>query len=73
MSNFSTFFPSDKKYFLESGRKIPGSKVGRPLIYCGSKVSLGRVGAGTGPISKIDRIARSGLKAFLKFYLNQKP
>jgi len=36
MSNFSFFS-------LRVGRKVPGSKLGRPLIYCGSKVSLGRV------------------------------
>jgi len=26
-----------------SGRKVPGSEAGRPLIYCGSKVSSGWV------------------------------
>jgi len=32
MSNLSILFPL--------GQKVPGSKAGRPLIYCGSKVSL---------------------------------
>jgi len=36
---------------IASGRKVPGSKPGLPLIYCRSKVSLGRVGSG--PISTI--------------------
>jgi len=33
-----------------SGQKVPGSKPGQPLIYCGSKVSSGWVGSG--PISR---------------------
>jgi len=36
MSNFN-FFP------FGLARKVPGSKAGRPLIYCRSKVSSGRV------------------------------
>jgi len=30
---------------ISSGRKVPGSKAGQPLIYCGSKVSWGQVRA----------------------------
>jgi len=41
MSNFSIFFPSGKKNCSGLGRKVPESKPDRPLIYCGSKVSLG--------------------------------
>jgi len=33
--NFFNIFPSDQK--------VPGSKMGQPLIYCGSKVCLGWV------------------------------
>jgi len=46
---FFNFFPSGQKNCFGSGRKVPGSKPGRPLIYCGSKVSSGRVGSGQGP------------------------
>jgi len=42
MSNFSTFSPSGQKNCFRSGQKVPGSKPGRPLIYCGSKVSSGQ-------------------------------
>jgi len=42
MSNFSIFFPSDQKNLFRSGQKVLRSRVGRPLIYCGSKVSLGQ-------------------------------
>jgi len=43
-------FPFDpKKNLFGSGQKVPRSKPGRPLIYCGSKVSSGWVGSG--PIS----------------------
>jgi len=44
------------KKTISSGRvkKYPGSKVGRPLIYCKSKVSSGRVGSG--PISKFHQL-----------------
>jgi len=52
-SNFSIFYPSGQKNCFGSGRKVPGSKPGRPLIYCGSKVSSGRVGSG--PISSGDQ------------------
>jgi len=45
MSNFQFFSFSSKK--IPSGRKVPGSKAGRPLIYCGSKLKVrsGRVRA----------------------------
>jgi len=43
--NFSIFFPSGQKNCFGLGRKVPGSKLGRPLIYCGSKVSSGQVRA----------------------------
>jgi len=46
MSNFSIFCPSVKKNLFGSGQKVPGSEAGRPLIYCGSKVSSG---SGQGP------------------------
>jgi len=49
MSNFSIFYPSGQKNLFGLGPKVHGSKVGRPLIYCGLKVSSGRVGSG--PIS----------------------
>jgi len=50
MSNFSIFFPLDQKnVFL--GWKVCGLKAGRPLIYCGAKVSSGRVMARTRPLS----------------------
>jgi len=39
---FFNLFPFGSKK-ISSGQKVPGSKVGRPLIYCGSKVSLGQV------------------------------
>jgi len=51
MSNLSTFFHLCQKNLFESGRKVPGSKAGRPLIYCRSKVSSGLVGSG--PISSL--------------------
>jgi len=35
----SIFFPSGKKNLFGSGQKVPRSKAGQPLIYCGSKVS----------------------------------
>jgi len=46
----SIFSHQVKKNLFGSGRKVPGSMAGWPLIYCGSKVSLGRVGSG--PISR---------------------
>jgi len=46
---FQFFFPSGKKNLFGSGQKVPGSKAGWPLIYCGSKVASGWVGSG--PIS----------------------
>jgi len=49
ISNFSIFFLSGQKNIFGSGRKVPGSKAGQPLIYCESKVSSGRVGSGQGP------------------------
>jgi len=45
---FFNFLPFGSKK-IASGRKVPGSNLGWPLIYCGSKVSSGRVGSG--PIS----------------------
>jgi len=42
---FQFFSLRIKKNLFVSGRKVPGSKPGRPLIYCGSKVSSGRVRA----------------------------
>jgi len=48
-SNFSIFFPLDKKNIFGLGHKVAGSKGGRPLIYCGSKVSSGPVRSGQGP------------------------
>jgi len=44
-SNFSIFFPSSQKNLIWSGQKVPGSKVGLPLIYCGSRECSGRVRA----------------------------
>jgi len=40
---FQFFSLRVKKNLLGSGQKVPGSKAGRPLIYCRSKVSSGRV------------------------------
>jgi len=45
MSNFSIFSLRIKNNCFGSGPKAPRSKPGRPLIYCGSKVSSGRVRA----------------------------
>jgi len=42
---FSNFSLRVKKSCFGSGRKVPGSQPGRPLIYCGPKVSSGRVRA----------------------------
>jgi len=43
-------YPKNVKFFnflpFGSGRKVPRSEAGRPLIYCRSKVSSGRVGSG---------------------------
>jgi len=36
-SNFSIFSPLDQKNLFGLGQKVPGSKAGQPLIYCGSK------------------------------------
>jgi len=41
MSNLSIFFTLGQKNLFESGRKVPGSRAGQPLIYCWSKVSSG--------------------------------
>jgi len=46
MPNFSIFCPSGKKNVISLGRKVPGSGLGWPLFYCGSKVCSGRVGSG---------------------------
>jgi len=48
-SNFSIFSLRIKKNCFRLGQKVYGSKPGRPLIYCVSKVSSGQVGSG--PIS----------------------
>jgi len=53
---FSNFLPFGSKK-IASGRKVPGSKPGRPLIYCGSKVSSGRVESGHGPSLDFDEFA----------------
>jgi len=49
MSNFSIFFALGQKNIFALGQKVPGSKAGRPLIYCGSKVS-------SGPVRAVSRI-----------------
>jgi len=36
--NISIFPPLAQKNLFGLGQKVPGSKVGRPLIYCGPKV-----------------------------------
>jgi len=43
-TKFFNFFPFESKK-IALGRIVPGSKPGQPLIYCGSKVSSGRVRA----------------------------
>jgi len=45
MSNFSIFALGVKKNCFGLGGKVPGSKLGQLIIYCGSKVSSGRVRA----------------------------
>jgi len=40
--NFSIFFHLSQKNLIAFGQKVPRSKTGRPLIYCGSKVCLGQ-------------------------------
>jgi len=47
--NLKFFSLRVKKNLFGSGQKVPGSKAGRPLIYCRSKVCSGRVGSGQGP------------------------
>jgi len=47
--NVSIFFPLGQKNLFRSGQKVPMSKTGQPLFYCGSKVCSGLVGSG--PIS----------------------
>jgi len=42
---FSIFCPSGQKNLFRSGRKVPESEAGQPLIYSGSKVSSGQVRA----------------------------
>jgi len=41
--NFFNFYSLGQKNLIGSGKKIPGSKAGQPLIYCGSKLCSGRV------------------------------
>jgi len=46
-AKFFNFFPcGSKKKSLQNGSKSIVSEEGRPLIYCRSKVSSGRVGSG---------------------------
>jgi len=56
---FFNIFPFGSKK-ISSGQKVPGSKAGRPLIYCGSKVSSGRVESE--PISTPAQINTKGKK-----------
>jgi len=49
--NFSIFCTSGKKNVIWSGRKVPGSEPGKPLIYCRSKVCSDQVGSR--PISSL--------------------
>jgi len=49
ISKISIFSLRVRQNCFGSGRKVPGSMPSRPLIYCGSKVSSGRVRSG--PIS----------------------
>jgi len=48
---FQFFSLRIKKNCFGSGRKVPGSKPGRHLIYCGSKASS-EARVGSGPISR---------------------
>jgi len=62
-----------KKNLFGSGQKVPRSKAGRPLIYCGSKVSSGRVRSG--PITTVNlnlssRITLSHLLCMSRHYYN---
>jgi len=50
--SFFNFFPLSQKNLFGLGQKVFGSKAGRPLIYCGSKVCSGWVGSG--PISSLE-------------------
>jgi len=52
-TKFFSFFSFGSKKSLGWVKKVPGSKVGRPLIYCGSKVCSG----GSRPISRIFSIS----------------
>jgi len=45
MLNFSIYFPSGQKNLFRSGKKVPRSNGGQPLIFCGSKVCSGWVRA----------------------------
>jgi len=49
MSNFQFFSLRVKKNLFGLGQKVPGSKMGWPLIYCGSKVCSAGVGSGQVP------------------------
>jgi len=46
---FLNFFSLGQKNLVSSGQKIPGSKPGPPVIYCGSEVCSGQVRLGQGP------------------------
>jgi len=48
---FQIFSLRVKKNCFGSGQKVPGSKPGWPLIYCGVKSKLGSGRVGSGPIS----------------------
>jgi len=69
ISNFSIFFPSGKKNLFGSGQKVSWSKPSRPLIYCGSKVSSGRVGSGA--ISTFASQFISRIRSYAPWFLNQ--
>jgi len=54
------FFPfGSKKNLFGSGQKVPGSKTGWPLIYCGSKACLGWVGLGRVRSGTISNMAQT--------------
>jgi len=53
-----------KKYCFGSGRKAPGLKPGRPLIYCGLKVSSGRVIA---RLHSIESFSSKSMPSIIKY------
>jgi len=56
-----------KKNLFGSGQKVPGSKAGRPLIYCWSKVCSGQVRSG--PISISDTLTAAKPPDFHLYFL----